>query len=185
MSNTEPKCVLHLSGKASEELKTFDDYSWQKVKDADKKRRSWLNSSKSLQLQLPDDYDSTVCYHTKCYKYFTAVPKPSTNSENQGLKQRLLRVNVEHSTTSSSGVYEPKCIFCNKVTKSSGKDKREYLGSLEVESSEVKIKEAAVKLQDNVLLAKISGQDLNAKEVIFATTRGRIKPGKHLWLEES
>ena len=91
--------------------------------------------------------------------YFTAVPKqPSTNSENQGLKQRLLRVNVEHPT---------KCIFCNKVTKSSGKDKREYLGSLEVESSEVKIKEAAVKLQDNVLLAKISGQDLIAKEVKF------------------
>ena len=84
-------------------------------------------------------------------------PKPSTNSENQGLKQRLLRVNVEHPTTSSSGVYEPKCIFCNKVTKSSGKDKREYLGSLEVESSEVKIKEAAVKLQDNVLLAVFSG----------------------------
>ena len=57
--------------------------------------------------QLPDDYDSTVCYHTKCYKDFTAVPKqPSTNSENQGLKQRLLRVNVEHPTTSSSGVYD-------------------------------------------------------------------------------
>ena len=35
------------------------------------------------------------------------------------------------------------------------------------ESSEVKIKEAAVKLQDNVLLAKISGQDLIAKEVKF------------------
>ena len=67
MSNTEPKCVLHLSGKGSEELKTFDDKSWQKVKDADKKRRSWLNSSKFLQLQLPDDYDYTVCYHTKCY----------------------------------------------------------------------------------------------------------------------
>ena len=109
-----------------------------------------------------------MCYHTKCYKDFTAVPKqPSTNSENQGLKQRLLRVNVEHPTTSSSGVYEPKCIFCNKVTKSSGKDKREYLGSLEVESSEVKIKVAAVKLQDNVLLAKISGQDLISKEVKF------------------
>ena len=53
--------------------------------------RILVNSSKFLQLQLPDDYDSTVCYHTKCYKYFTAVPKqPSTNSENQGLKQRLL-----------------------------------------------------------------------------------------------
>ena len=64
-------------------------------------------------------------------------------------------------------VYEPKCNFCNKVTKSSGKEKREYLGSLEVESSEVKIKEAAVKLQDNVLLAKISGQDLIAKEIKF------------------
>ena len=101
MSNTEPKCVLHLSGKASEELKTFDDNSWHKVKDADKKRRSWLNSSKFLQLQLPDDYDSTVCYHTKCYKDFTAVPKqPSTNSENQGLKQRVVRVVLSESSAS-------------------------------------------------------------------------------------
>ena len=75
MDATNPRCIIHVERNTTETLKVVDDNAWQRLKEADRKRRSWLRSSKFHNIHLPDYYDPSMCYHTSCYKDFTAVPK--------------------------------------------------------------------------------------------------------------
>ena len=166
---SNPRCVLHVGGGSStDEVKLFDVITWGKVKQADHARRTTYTCSKYFSIQLPTQYDPSIGYHSKCYKDFTASPKVTLESSPEtGVKHRLLRSDVAHPGTSTSGVLEQKCLFCNTVTKSFGKQRREYLASLQMDSGESRIKDAAAQLQDHVLLAKISGLNMISKEVKF------------------
>ena len=164
-------CILILVGPSAEPLKPFDEVSRAKVVEIQKKRCSMFTKSKFWKISLPETWNSTMGYHSSCYKNFTALPSkrgeiPSTNPPKESTT--LLRSNVIHPSTSSSGIFEHKCIFCNKVRKKISRDKPEELPtSVQYDHGQNSIQEAAKSLQDSDLLAKISGLVLIAKELKF------------------
>ena len=169
---SKPYCVLHHGNTCftTEPLKSFDDKSWANVLRADKRRRELYVSSKFFSIILPDKPDDNTLYHSTCYKVFTAVPNKvpidKTPKYSELTTKRTLRGEVDHpSTSSSSGVFQAIYIFCNQVSRTvTAGGKREYLSSLEMDSSVKKILDAANTLKDDAFLAKISGLDLFAKE---------------------
>ena len=63
---------------------------------------------------------------------------------------------------STSGIFPNVCTFCGSVRKSLGKGKRELLGACETDSAEAAIRDAALILNDDEMLAKISGVIIHA-----------------------
>ncbi len=168
-SHKKPACILHVSGKITADVKYFDEDSWNKVKTADEQRHQLLKNSKYFTVKLPDEYDETIGYHVECYKNFTAVRhNPVGESGTATPKQHVLRSDMQpSSSTSSSGIFLEKCLFCNSVRKSQGGGKIEHLGSCEMDSGAENIRKAALALNDDVMLAKIAGVDFFAKEVKY------------------
>ena len=169
---SEPNvCILHLGGTTKEPIKPFDEASWTKVVDIYERRRGIFTSSKFFAIKLPEKLDSSMGYHSKCYKNFTALPsKPeqSSSKTQSDESSALLRSHVSHPSTSSSGVFEHRCIFCDKVRRKLNRDKpEELLTTVEYSHGEISIQAAAEKLNDTSLLAKIGGLDLIAKELKF------------------
>jgi hypothetical protein len=67
-----------------------------------------------------------------------------------------------------TGCASTSCIFCNHVTKSTGKNKpKEQLGHCEFETGAISIKKAANILKDEPMLVKLGDLDLIAKEVKY------------------
>ena len=161
-------CILHIHGKTTEEVKPFDDNTWRKVNSVHEKRHSTVKDSKYFRISLPAEYDQTTGYHKQCYKDFTALSIANVEQDSAGpSRSHVLRSEVEHTEASSTGIFEKKCLFCNSITKSLGKGKREVLGTCMTDMGEESIKNAAELAQDNVMLAKLGGLDMKAKEVRY------------------
>ena len=168
--SAKPKrqCVVHVSTKPSSELiKIFDDSSWRKVKLADSCRRQQAGSSKYLSVNIPDNFDDSIGYHSTCYKNFTALSVPSEEGTSiPSTKNYALRSSIETSS-SGVGIFPPKCLFCGHAKKSEGRYGKEILGNCETEEAAKTIYDAAVALNDHEMLAKISGIDLISKEAKY------------------
>ena len=94
------------------------------------------------------------------------MPKVTNSGPLQNVRSEanapMLRCWDTHSNTSSTGVFEPACLFCNDAWKWS-KCIFETLSSLQKKNQSAgKIVKAAFKLNNATLLAKISGHDLIA-----------------------
>lgn len=170
---TDPEiCILHLDRKPTEPVKPFDDQTWKKVNDIQNQRHSMYKSSKFFKIILPEQLDGKCGYHRICYKDFTALPCNTDmdvdEADKLSVATPLLRSKVDHPTTSTSavGIFEPICIFCKKNRKTQGRNKPEETPAhLETKQGGQSIEDAARLLNDQELLAKISGQDLIAKEL--------------------
>ena len=170
-----PTCILHIGQQNKEEVKSFDNETWKRTKTACTTRlHKYSSKSKYYQicLQLKDSYADADGYHSTCYKNFTAVSGESETSSNnvtvcpQSTFHGVLRSNVHHPSTSSTGVFQRSCLFCGHVQKGA-KGKKEVLGSCLTEMAEKRIKDAAVILQDDMMLAKICDIHFSAKEVKY------------------
>ena len=65
-------------------------------------------------------------YHANCYKAFTAI-KSIPNAENRhDSKQSTRRLSVGDDTSSTSGIFPDKCIFCDSKSKKTHSS-REFL----------------------------------------------------------
>ena len=178
-SKASLSCILHVgAGKPEEQVKTFDDRTWQKVINVAEIRRQILGPSKYSDVvnSLPKALKSEEHgYHSTCYKSFTAVSASVTSAsltksvtDDPGTKstKTLLRSDVGHLITATSGVFEQKCLFCKSITKYR-KRKREELGTCETIEAENSIRNAAKSLCDREMLAKIEHVDFVAKEVRY------------------
>ena len=96
-------------------------YPWQREmfwwKDMGSSQRSWrIQTCKSqyFTLSLPDMFTENDGYHYQCYRRFIAIPKVEIKDDLTSSIPKLhqLRCDVTHTVTSSSGVFEEKCIFC-------------------------------------------------------------------------
>ena len=73
---------------------------------------------------------------------------------------------MHHQTSTSSGIFSTTCIFCNSERKTVSQT-IEYVGNCKTRDAEKAIKDAAVRLEDSCLLAKIGNIDFIAKEVKY------------------
>ena len=159
MSLAQPStrtCILHIRHECRKPLKAFDTNTWETVQATKAARLStWTGSSKYTQVcqKLPLHYDDSISYHSHCYKDFTAVPKSKDSTAGSADPKvstadnlsTLLRSQVDHPKTSTSGVFEAVCIFCNHERKSI-KDQLELLGTCQTETAVQLIKDAAIML---------------------------------------
>ena len=72
----KPICVLNLGGKTSETVKLFDDKTWEKVQTVNKARHEKLSNSKYFEINLPNVFNDSIGYHSKCYRNFTSISMP-------------------------------------------------------------------------------------------------------------
>jgi hypothetical protein len=154
-----------------EVIKPLDPNTWEKNKTAQATRHRICNESKYFSINLPSEYMESMGYHTQCYRDFTAVPRtslPATGNVDQ--KIHVLRSGVDHGHADTVGIFRKTCIFCNAMTKSLGKGRREPLGNCEQTKGAESIRNAAEALQDEVMMAKLGGIDLIAKEVRYHDT---------------
>ena len=172
---TSKKCILHLpstsQGRLKEQLKEFTDSTWLRAKEAETVRKHSHKNSKFFIITLPESFELNMCYHSSCYSEFTAISKQCKPATNRAITtdydkpdQPTLRSSVVHPSTSSTGVFETKCLFCCQGRKWA-RGKYEGLGDLKLGASADKILKSATILGDNELLANISGLDLLAKQV--------------------
>ena len=150
--NIELDCILHTDKIDNEPVIEFDNQTWIQVKTVAQARLCTYKKSKKT-----------------CYKRFTSVPKhhytdlPETSTSDTST---LLRSKVAHPGTSTSGVFKMRCIFCNKAQKKN-KGQKENLGCCETLVAEQNIKDAALLLDDQPMLTKISSGNFVAKEVKY------------------
>lgn len=164
-------CVLHTLDECrvnTAEVKHFTEETWKNFQTAAKERLSKSNASISKYYPvcciLPKEIREDVGYHSLCYKNFTAVKK-SEFPTIHGTK-RLLRSDVQHPSTSRSGVFAKECIFCERVRKKV-KGKEVSLGKCDYDSPENNVKAAAMALNDSKMLAKIGDIGFHEKEVHY------------------
>jgi len=71
------RCFIHDAANNSDDIKTFTNEAWGKVKIAKQYRLSkpfWLTSKYAdVCMNIPDDLSVNDGYHSDCYKNFTAV----------------------------------------------------------------------------------------------------------------
>ena len=168
-------CIPHIGeGESTGEIKSFDENKWEKIKSAITIRSQWQKKTKYFDLlqTIPEQYSETQGYHSKCHKNFTAVPANvgCVTHVNLSPTSTLTRSQRESlaSTTASSGILPPVCIFCGINRK-----RNEKLGSNETRSAESRIREVAHQLGDTLLLSKVGdymfgeGPDFVALEVKY------------------
>ena len=117
----------------------------------------------------------TVCqpdsdgYYRDCYSGFTAISGSAHKQDTSQSKPSpsvVLRSNAPEQKTTSTGVLEPKSIFCNKLRKKI-KGKEQPLINCEFDSAEISVKDAARVLNDGPMLAKIGNIGFHFKEVKY------------------
>lgn len=173
------RCVLHIAdseGATTGDVKTFTEASLEKCKHALEIRKTMTNSKYSA-IVVPDEVSVDSGYHSKCYKNYTAVSVrhvrvqseiPSTSSvpaETDNLSRSTPSSAMGVTSSPITGIFEPKCIFCNQVEKKH-KGMKQDLSKCETANFENNIKSYAEILKDN-LLTKVREVDFTAKEVRY------------------
>ena len=175
------RCVIHLekhdSTTKDSEVNEFNESTWDTVRSKSivRRRKPKFNTSLyyNVVLQLPESPDSTHGYHSECYSKFTAIPIPA-NFSYESPNESTIEPNILHlrsasvtgKQSSSVGLFPPQCMFCDKIKIRKGTS-HEIAVVCQVIETWNTIYEAAKKLHDSVILSKISGIDLIAKEAKY------------------
>ena len=83
-------CKLHIGSKSTnEEIKPFDDKTWQNVCSVKHVRLNKTNASSSKYYELckclPDNREETYGYHSSCYSKFTSISITHEASNNNNI----------------------------------------------------------------------------------------------------
>ncbi len=172
---SEKCCILHLpSRKKSDfgEIKTFDSSTWGNVQRACETRKNRFTKSKFFDIELPDTYDDLCGYHTSCYKDYTAIPlDPVSTShvdDRTSTDGYTLRKSIEHTASTSSGVFAKECIFCKGTGRLKlSRDRSEPLTKCMTKELQGSVLDAVKAVGDKELEVKLTGVDFVAKEVHY------------------
>lgn len=168
MTSEKRICILHLHGTDSSgmNVKPFNEHLWARVKECDRRRHELYKFSKYF-LTLPESYDDTMGYHSQCFSNFTSIIQVATERSDS---EHVLRSSTpDLASSSSTGIFKNKCLFCLKTIKKT-KGKKEHLGLCETGTAEMNIKHAATVLKDEKMLGQITCIDMRAKQVKYHHT---------------
>ena len=176
MATANIVCLIHRGDTSVNAIiKPFDKKSWETILSAKQLRLSKFSEQSkyhSVCANLPDEFNTEMGYHLSCYRKFTAVSKtvrPEESIVESHDHPQVLRSKIQHPEATSSGIFKPVCIFCGCERKTV-RHKVEFLGNCETREAQDAITNAAMLLQDNDMLAKISHIDFVAKEVKYHHT---------------
>ena len=170
------KCIIHdTSVNQKSEIKPLTTITWQKIQLCVQQQDYSASSSKISEIidnvpTLPDFFSHG--FHRECYKRFTNIKA--------NRKRKHCFQNTEEDVTprkrqpSGDKTLFPsdECIICGKGSKwirkkSKGVNKRSKLVKCVTKTSEHSLKVAASAKDDEIMLRKIGGEDLIAKEAHY------------------
>ena len=108
-------------------------------------------------------------YHSKCYRNYTAVKRPSTDSKSNSISKTLqTRRNSSMPSSNTEGLLKGSCIFCNTVRKTINR-KVEPLSDCLTKDGCKSIYAAAPRLSNNERIKALANRevDLIAKEAQY------------------
>jgi hypothetical protein len=174
-------CIIHYEkNKNVGEIKSLTQQSFQTIQKSAQIRQSIDVSCHRLDeicAHIPQAFiDSEHGYHRWCYSNFTnvasLVKKLESSTTESTSSACTPDVRISHRNTSScntNNVLFPQndCLFCGKGRKALNRFKYEILSKCVCQSAATNIREYAVKKNDYVLLGKIEGMDLLAREARY------------------
>ena len=171
-------CIVHYDDVKSQPLESLTEQGFLKIKEAAKLRLDQSDQNyrlESISKNIPDVFDDSVHgKHRRCYQkftncYFSTRKRPlectlETNPQPSSSKQSRRSL----SFTSTSGPLFPsdKCLICDK-NRVQVKHVKHYLVKCETITAANSIKAAAESKKDEVMLRKILGMDLIAREAHY------------------
>ena len=170
---TSSQCIIHCTeekGTTTSNLVSPKDLtSWKTLVRAAKIR----NHTKLLEVanSTPEGEIPKISYHRNCRSIFTMKRdldqicklKECKRSEEKGPEQKKLHRRSSSVSASSSRVYKPLCIFCQKEKYMKGSHSREELTQCVELRSDDAVRKAAVEKEDTRILAIVS-RDIVAAE---------------------
>ena len=177
----EWRCILHVKNKHDEELhfKDITQENWIKIINiaSQRKMQSKFNESKYFHTieALPDTYSPDLKCHKKCYQNFTAMPTVKVKTPKPLDKEYLTKSSYLRSPSASdkfiknksTGVFKKKCIFCSHARPRRVKNKIDPLLKCRYDSVGKMVKEVAVKIKDDRMLALVGNIVFHEKEVHY------------------
>ena len=168
-------CIVHVFHEESGRLVPISEEKWQHIQRCADVRKSTKNFNTSKYKPIIDSLPEVLlpnhCYHSKCYKSFSAISSQLVTqpaSSEPGLSMVKRSEITSPKSISNTGILPPVCIFCNKKWKTLPDGRKEGLGSCQTLDAEAKIRQAASILKDTNLLTKISGlSSLISKEAQY------------------
>ena len=168
-------CIIHYTKQShDQEVRKLTDISFQAIQHAVTVRQSQITESVRLDeicATVPSSYDTNSHgYHVWCYSNFTNVSWLKVQADSAESQTYVSNAGSRTSSRSASSSEsqnrlfpQDECLFCPIVRKTRH-GKVEPLSRCETEIGEASIKEAARAKKDFVMLGKIEGVDLRAKE---------------------
>lgn len=170
--DTRDECIICNEGQATGTLKAFTDTTWHSFKKATERRlalksdryRDACTSKVNRQQE-----SSNARYHSNCYRNYTAVKRPSAESDQSKLLSNKPKTRRTGSMPDSDakGLLKGSCIFCLVVRKTVNK-KVEPLSDCLTRDGCESICAAAPKSSNERVKALVrTGVDLIAKEAQY------------------
>ena len=170
-------CIIHYStDNQDQEVKKLTDESIASITNAANVRQAQRKGSSArldeICCKIPDMYDRNIHgFHRKCYQKCTNVSRLSVDSDEtqtdvNAADSRKSGRKASSSVSTCQLFPQDQCLFC-PLTKKIRRGVVEPLSRCETDDGEARIKAAAKEKNDYVMLGKIDGVDLQAKEARF------------------
>ena len=173
------ECIIHYSSVNNKlEVRQLTETTWQKIKLISEERffTSCSTSFNEICDQIPSEPNFTLHgFHRDCYKRFTHLKNLNSRKRKLELEQNndIQDVLPKKKRQPSGDIVlfpQNECIICGKGVKwikHKGTSKRDKLVKCVTKTAENSLKQAAVFWKDDVILRKISEEDLVAKEANY------------------
>jgi hypothetical protein len=179
-NETAMVCVIHYEVSKDNEVIPMSADNFNTIQEAVRLRQCQTNPTYRLDsvcARVPDTFDSAIHgRHRWCYKNFTNVSRIRSAQQLMDNEDAACDVEEQQRRTSSrqpvSGASnvtlfpQDRCLFCDKGRKKVGM-KEEELAKCVLQSAENSIQEAAIAKQDFLMMAKVVGVSLLAKEARY------------------
>ena len=168
-------CIIHFPElKTDKIVRNLSAISFNKIKESASLRQSQEDATVRLDdicSELPDNLNENLHgIHRQCYQKFTNI---------SNIKKRKIRHEEDEDagpstskrkrTASSAILFPHKCLFCDRVRKDT-KGVTEYLTKCVTQTAAKSIEEEAKRRKDEVVLQKILGLNLVAREAKYHNT---------------
>lgn len=147
-------------------MKSFEESTWQRVKQVDAFRRSQNRLSKCLVVKIPEVNCDNIGYHRDCYNSFTVISIPNVLSDEPAQTKPMLRSDIDQPMLCSFGIFPPICLFCGHKQKSKDVIRKRVLEVVKF-TLQKRLSTMLQCLDDREMSARISGIDMITKEVKY------------------
>ena len=164
------RCVIHyqtLKTSENNQITLINDQSYRKLIECKEIRLKMDDGNIHLEqcqsIPVPTYNPKRDGYHRPCYKKFTKAASLCKIKPQKSSDIPTYQLSKSTSTESSRMLFPNKCAICNQLVEAS-EAKKQYPTLIITTTAEARLKQAAKRKNDQMMLRKIQFEDLIAKE---------------------